>query len=47
MVTLGSGRGITSCEQSGYDPADHFARARKMIGLGKGGVREVVDCGVA
>jgi DNA-damage-inducible protein D len=36
-------KAISSCEQSGNDPGHHFARARKMIGLGKGGVREVED----
>jgi len=36
-------KAATSCEQSGNDPAHHFARAGKMIELGKGGVREVVD----
>ena len=34
-------RAQLSCEQSGNDPADHFAGAGKMIGLGKGGQREV------
>ena len=36
-------KAITSCEQSGNDPGHHFARARKMIALGKGGQREVDD----
>jgi len=36
-------KAITSCEQSDNDPTHHFARARKMIELGKGGVREVDD----
>jgi DNA-damage-inducible protein D len=36
-------KAITSCKQSGNDPEHHFARARKMIGLGKGAVREVDD----
>ena len=34
-------RAQLSCEQSGNDPADHFVGAGKMIGLGKGGQREV------
>ena len=36
-------KAINSCEQSGNDPDHHFARARKMIPLGKGGQREVPD----
>ena len=36
-------KAITSCEQSGNNPDYHFARARKMIALGKGGTREVPD----
>lgn len=36
-------RAQTSCEQSGNDPTYHFAGAGKMIGLGKGGQREVED----
>jgi DNA-damage-inducible protein D len=36
-------KAITSCEQSGNDPAHHFARARKMVELGSGAVREVDD----
>jgi DNA-damage-inducible protein D len=36
-------RAMTSCSQSGNDPDHHFAGARKMIGLGKGGTREVPD----
>jgi len=36
-------RAQTSCEQSGNDPAYHFAGAGKMIELGKGGQREVQD----
>ncbi|MDP1929631.1 MAG: DNA damage-inducible protein D [Thiobacillus sp.] len=36
-------RAQTSCEQSGNDPAYHFAGAGKMIELGKGGQREVED----
>ena len=36
-------RAITSCEQSGNNPEYHFAGAGKMIGVGKGGTREVDD----
>lgn len=36
-------RAVTSCEQSGNDPAHHFAGAGKMIELAKGAVREVAD----
>ncbi len=36
-------KAITSCRQSGNDPEHHFARARKMIVLGKGGQRHVDD----
>ena len=36
-------KAMTSCEKSGNDPGHHFARARKMIEVGKGGVREVTD----
>ena len=36
-------RAITSCEQSGNEPAHHFASAGKMIAVGKGGQREVSD----
>ena len=36
-------RAITSCEQSGNEPALHFANAGKMIELPKGAVREVED----
>jgi len=36
-------RAQTSCAQSGNDPTYHFAGAGKMIGLGKGGQREVED----
>jgi DNA-damage-inducible protein D len=34
-------RAITSCEQSGNNPEYHFSGAGKMIGVGKGGAREV------
>jgi DNA-damage-inducible protein D len=33
----------TSCKNSGYDPGDHFARARKMVDLGSGAKREIDD----
>jgi DNA-damage-inducible protein D len=36
-------RAKISCEQSGNNPTDHFAGAGKMIGLGKGGERNVDD----
>jgi len=36
-------KAITSCQQSGNDPDHHFARARKMIALGKGAQRDVDD----
>lgn len=36
-------KAVTSCEQSGNDPAHHFARARKPIPGGKGAVQEVTD----
>ena len=36
-------KAITSCKQSGNDPSYHFADVRKMIGIGKGGVRDVTD----
>ena len=36
-------RARTSCEQSGNEPDYHFAGTGKMIGVGKGGVREVDD----
>lgn len=36
-------RAITSCEQSGNNPEHHFAGAGKMIGVGKGGERNVDD----
>jgi DNA-damage-inducible protein D len=41
--TKAIGRAITSCEQSGNDPAHHFARARKPIVGGKGAVQKVDD----
>lgn len=36
-------RARTSCKESGNDPGHHFAGAGKMIEVGKGGIREVVD----
>jgi DNA-damage-inducible protein D len=36
-------RAITSCQQSGNKPDYHFDGAGKMIVIGKGGEREVVD----
>lgn len=36
-------RDITSCKGSGNPPEHHFAGAGKMIGLGKGGRRDVDD----
>jgi DNA-damage-inducible protein D len=36
-------KAFVSCEKSGNKPDYHFARARKMIILGKGGEREVPD----
>ncbi len=36
-------RALTSCEQSGNDPAHHFAGIGKMVELGSGSQREVED----
>jgi DNA-damage-inducible protein D len=36
-------KAITSCRQSGNEPDHHFARARKVVALGSGSEREVVD----
>lgn len=36
-------RAMESCKTSGFEPRDHFARARKMIEAGKGAKREVDD----
>lgn len=36
-------RAVTSCTQSGNDPAHHFAGAGKMVSLGSGSEREVPD----
>src|SRR5437764_1439630 len=32
-----------ACENSGFDPSDHFAASSKMIGTGKGAQRIVED----
>lgn len=34
-------KAITSCKKAGYEPADHFARLRKMVDLGSGAKREI------
>ena len=36
-------RAISSCQQSGNSPENHFAGAGKMVDLGKGGQRDVDD----
>ncbi|NLX13954.1 MAG: DNA damage-inducible protein D [Phycisphaerales bacterium] len=36
-------KAITACQNSGYDPKDHFAEARKMVDLGSGARREIED----
>ena len=36
-------RAITACENSGQQPADHFARVGKMVALGSGAQRHVED----
>jgi DNA-damage-inducible protein D len=36
-------KAITACQNSGYDPNDHFAEIGKMIPLGKGAEREIGD----
>jgi len=36
-------RAVTSCETSGNNPANHFAGAGKMVGLGSGSQRQVED----
>jgi DNA-damage-inducible protein D len=36
-------KAITSCEQSGNEPAHHFASAGKMVQVGSGSQREVPD----
>ena len=36
-------KAITACQNSGYNPSDHFAEVGKMVPLGKGAEREVTD----
>ena len=36
-------KAVTSCQNAGYNPNDHFAEVSKMIPLGKGAEREVGD----
>jgi DNA-damage-inducible protein D len=36
-------RAMTSCKESGNDFSNHFANAGKMVGLGSGSERELVD----
>ncbi len=36
-------KAITSCENSGYDPRDHFVNANKKVLLGSGAEREIDD----
>lgn len=36
-------RAVIACETAGYDPADHFLEARKMVALGSGAQREIDD----
>jgi DNA-damage-inducible protein D len=36
-------KAITACHTSGYDPADHFAEISKMVPLGSGAERPVID----
>jgi len=36
-------RAMTACKNAGFEPADHFLEAMKMIELGKGGQREIID----
>ncbi len=33
-----------ACTNLGYDSADHFPGAGKMVDIGKGGARKVPDC---
>jgi DNA-damage-inducible protein D len=39
-------KAITACQNSGYDPNDHFLGIRKMVDLGSGAKREIVDIGL-
>ncbi len=36
-------RATAACRESGFEPADHFRRASKMVTLGSGAVRRVID----
>jgi len=36
-------KAVTSCQQSGNEPANHFARARKMVDIGSEAARELDD----
>ncbi len=36
-------KAITACQNSGYDPKDHFLDLRKMVDLGSGAKREIDD----
>lgn len=36
-------KAITACQNSGSEPRDHFAHARKMVDLGSGATREIDD----
>jgi DNA-damage-inducible protein D len=36
-------KAITACENSGYNPNDHFAEISKMVPLGSGAQRKVSD----
>jgi len=36
-------KAITSCQNAGYDPKDHFAGISKMVTLGSGATREIED----
>jgi DNA-damage-inducible protein D len=36
-------KAVTACRNAGYDPADHFANARKMVALGSGAERAIDD----
>jgi DNA-damage-inducible protein D len=36
-------KAIVACKNSGHNPDDHFARTRKMVGLGSGAKREIED----
>ncbi|MBA4396755.1 MAG: DNA damage-inducible protein D [Syntrophus sp. (in: bacteria)] len=36
-------KAITSCENAGFDPKDHFLGIRKMVDLGSGAKREIDD----